>query len=174
MQSFFGSLVPAARIAALFGTQYQKAALRVVPPRRLAFSSTSTSLPCRRLNNAVARPATPLPMVMISTSASNLPLAAAGAEDLRAIVANPRPPLFVGRRLPLSALADLSNSGFYRILKSAILRSGCQVVPDRITLHYPRSRDDRIRAGLVFASHKFRVCDCELGGSDGTVAPRNA
>src|SRR6516162_10862911 len=93
MQSFFGSLVPAARIAALFGTQYQKAALRVVPPSPLAFSSTSTSLPCQRENRAVARPATPLPIVMTSTSASNLPLAAAGAEDLRAMVAKRRPPL---------------------------------------------------------------------------------
>src|SRR6516162_5483355 len=93
MQSFFGSLVPAARIAALFGTQYQKAALRVVPPSRLAFSSTSTSLPCQQLNKAVAKPATPLPIVMMSTSASNLPLAAAGAEDLRAMVAKRCPPL---------------------------------------------------------------------------------
>src|SRR6185312_5262070 len=112
MQSFLGSLVPAARIAALFGTQYQKAALRVVPPNRPAFSSTSTSLPCQRLNSAVASPATPLPIAITSTSASNLPLAAAGAEDLRAMVAKRRPPCWYCRRLPPSALADLSNFRF--------------------------------------------------------------
>src|SRR5580693_3664281 len=134
MQSFLGSLVPAARIAALFGTQYQKAALRVVPPSRPAFSSTSTSLPCQRENNAVARPATPLPIVITSTSASNLPLAAAGAEDLRAMVAKRRPPsvLFAGR-LPPSACPYLSNSGFYRILKSSIGRKCCQVWRDGLT-----------------------------------------
>src|SRR5262249_4986044 len=119
MQSFLGSLVPAARIAALFGTQYQKAALRVVPPSRLAFSSTSTLLPCQQLNSAVAKPAPRLPIVMMSTPASNLPLAAAGAEDLRAMVAKRRPPLLFCRRLPPSAPADLSKFGFYRILKSS-------------------------------------------------------
>src|SRR5581483_4906354 len=79
--------MPAARMAALFGTQYQNAALRVVPPSWPAFSSTRTLLPCQRLNNAVARPATPLPTTTISTSASNLPFAGAGAADLRAMVA---------------------------------------------------------------------------------------
>src|SRR5271168_5200750 len=92
MQSFLGSLVPAARMAALFGTQYQKAAFRVVPPSCDAFSRTRTLLPCQQLNNAVAKPATPLPIAMISGSASNLPLAAAGAEDFRAIVAKQCPP----------------------------------------------------------------------------------
>ena len=92
MQSFFGSLVPAARMAALFGTQYQNAALRVVPPSCDAFSRTRTLFPCQALNSAVAKPATPLPIVMTSNSASNLPLAAAGAEDLRAMVAKQCPP----------------------------------------------------------------------------------
>src|SRR5580700_1883303 len=87
MQSCFGSLVPAARIAALFGTQYQNAALRVVPPSCGAFSRTRTLLPRHALNKAVARPATPLPTAMMSNSPSNLPLAAAGAEDLRAMLA---------------------------------------------------------------------------------------
>src|SRR5580692_6797201 len=92
MQSFFGSLVPAARMAALFGTQYQNAAFRVVPPSCDAFSRTKTLLPCQALNKAVARPATPLPTAMMSNSASNLPLAAAGVEDLRAMVAKQVPP----------------------------------------------------------------------------------
>src|ERR1700733_4818898 len=87
MQSFFGSLVPAAFIAALFGTQYQKAALRVVPPSCDAFSRTRTLSPCQQVKSAVASPATPLPMTMTSNSPSNLPFAAAGAADLRAIVA---------------------------------------------------------------------------------------
>src|SRR5262249_5599515 len=108
MQSFFGSLVPAARMAALFGTQYQKAAFRVVPPSWDVFSSTRTLLPCQRLNKAVARPATPLPIVMTSTSASNLPLAAAGVEDLRAMVAMQVPLdfVFLKRLRPLSDFID--------------------------------------------------------------------
>jgi len=106
-------LVPAARIAALFGTQYQKAALRVVPPSLLAFSSTSTSLPCQWENRAVARPATPLPIVMTSTSASNLPLAAAGAEDLRAMVAKRRPPLVL--------FAEIAAVGMRRSFKFRFL-----------------------------------------------------
>src|SRR6516164_10618059 len=126
MQSFFGSLVQAARMAALFGTQYQKAAFRVVPPSWDVFSSTRTLLPCQQLNKAVARPATPLPIVITSTSASNLPLAAAGAEDLRAMVAKRRPPLvLLAGRLPPSACPYLSNSGFYRILKISIGRKCC-------------------------------------------------
>jgi len=85
----------------LFGTQYQNAALVVVPPSCDAFSSTRTLLPCQQANKAVAKPATPLPIAMMSTSASNLPLAAAGAEDLRAKVAKVRPPLFsIEERLP--------------------------------------------------------------------------
>src|ERR1051325_4392876 len=87
MQSFLGSLVPAARIAALFGTQYQNAALRVVPPSCDAFSRTRTLSPSQQVNRAVARPATPLPTTMTSNSPSNLPLAAPGAADLRAMVA---------------------------------------------------------------------------------------
>jgi len=47
-------------------------------------------------------------------------LAGAGAEDLRAMVAKHVLPHVVGKRLAPSALADLSNSEFYRILKSAI------------------------------------------------------
>src|SRR6516162_5160401 len=111
MQSFFGSLVPAARMAALFGTQYQKAAFRVVPPSWDVFSSTRTLLPCQRLNKAVARPATPLPIVMTSTSASNLPLAAAGVEDLRAMVAMQVLPRFCFLK-KIAAARDLSRFGF--------------------------------------------------------------
>src|SRR6516164_634842 len=111
MQSFFGSLVQAARMAALFGTQYQKAAFRVVPPSWDVFSSTRTLLPCQQLNKAVARPATPLPIVITSTSASNLPLAAAGVEDLRAMVAMQVLPRFCFFEKIAAAF------GFYRFLK---------------------------------------------------------
>src|SRR5579883_3233049 len=119
MQSFFGSWMPAARMATLFGTQYQNAALRVVPPSCAAFSRTRTLLPCPRLNKAVASPATPLPTAMMSTSASNLPLALAGAADLRGMLATRRPPLVqlagVCRRARRRSFKILE---FYRKLKT--------------------------------------------------------
>src|SRR5260370_145229 len=85
MQSAFGSVSPSLRIAALLGTQYQKAALRVVPPISGAFSSTMTSSPSQRENKAADNPPAPLPTTTTSTSASNA-LARAGAADLRLAV----------------------------------------------------------------------------------------
>src|SRR5260370_41047352 len=48
--------MPNARIGSLFGTQYQNAALRAVPPSSGAFSSRITSLPSHRENKAEGRP----------------------------------------------------------------------------------------------------------------------
>src|ERR1700733_8905230 len=80
MQSFFGSVKPIARIGALFGTQYQNAALRVVPPISGAFSRMITSLPSQRENKAVERPPAPLPTTTTSTSTSKA-LGRAGDAD---------------------------------------------------------------------------------------------
>jgi hypothetical protein len=82
MQSLFGSSIPNERIAALFGTQYQKAALRVVPPRSGAFSRRRTSFPNHRENKAAESPPAPDPTTTISTSASK-PFGRVGADEPR-------------------------------------------------------------------------------------------
>src|ERR1700722_12919174 len=82
MQSFFESVRPCLRIAALLGTQYQKAAFRVVPPISEAFSRTITSSPSQRANNAADRPPAPLPTTTMSTSASKA-FGCAGAAERR-------------------------------------------------------------------------------------------
>src|SRR5580700_4947822 len=85
MQSLFGSSIPNERIAALFGTQYQKAALRVVPPRSGAFSRRRTSFPSHRENKAAESPPAPDPTTTISTSASKL-FGRTGAAEARSAV----------------------------------------------------------------------------------------
>src|ERR1700722_19627863 len=82
MQSFFESVRPCFRIAALLGTQYQKEAFRVVPPISEAFSRTITSSPSQRANNAADRPPAPLPTTTMSTSASKA-FGCAGAAERR-------------------------------------------------------------------------------------------
>src|SRR5271156_207912 len=82
MQSLFGSSIPRERIAALFGTQYQKAALRVVPPSSGAFSRRRTSFPNHRENKAAESPPAPDPTTTILASASN-PFGRAGADEPR-------------------------------------------------------------------------------------------
>src|SRR2546425_2086566 len=64
--------MPAALIAALFGTQYQKAALNAVPPSVEAFSRISTLLPYQREKSADGRPLPPPPTTTMSYSASKL------------------------------------------------------------------------------------------------------
>src|SRR5436190_23714825 len=63
--------MPALRMAALLGTQYQYAALNEVPPSVAAFSRTRTLLPSQRENNAAGNPAPPPPHTTMSYSASN-------------------------------------------------------------------------------------------------------
>ena len=58
--------MPAFFIASLFGTQYQKAALAVVPPMLPAFSRITALLPCQRAKSAEARPPQPLPATTTS------------------------------------------------------------------------------------------------------------
>ena len=62
--------MPLSRIAWLLGTQYQKAALRVVPPTSGAFSRISTLLPSQREKSAVARPPAPAPTQTMSKAPS--------------------------------------------------------------------------------------------------------
>src|ERR1700750_2361670 len=78
--------MPAARIGSLFGTQYQTATLRAVPPSSGAFSSRTTSLPSQRLNSAAGSPPPPPPTTTMSASTSTVPLAGAGAGDSRAAI----------------------------------------------------------------------------------------
>src|SRR4051794_16349336 len=71
------------RIAALFGTQYQNAALRAVPPSSGAFSRSTTSLPTQRANRAAGRPPPPPPTTTMSASTSNGASAETGAAEAR-------------------------------------------------------------------------------------------
>jgi hypothetical protein len=82
MQSFLESVKPIAHIGTLLGTQYQNAALRVVPPISAAFSRMIASLPSQRENKAVERPPAPLPTTTTSTSTSKA-LGRAGDADRR-------------------------------------------------------------------------------------------
>src|SRR5918999_949987 len=81
-QSSSRSSSPSARSGSLLGTQYQKAALRAVPPSWGAFSSRITSLPSQRLNSAAGSPPPPPPTTTTSASASKVP-SPAGAADSR-------------------------------------------------------------------------------------------
>jgi len=71
--------LPSARIASLFGTQYQNAAFAAVPPSSGAFSSRITSLPSQRPNSAAGSPPPPPPTTTMSASASKAPCAAGAA-----------------------------------------------------------------------------------------------
>src|SRR3954454_20223742 len=64
----------------LFGTQYQNAALRAVPPSSGAFSSRITSSPSQRANSADGSPPPPPPTTTTSAVASQ-PFGATGAAD---------------------------------------------------------------------------------------------
>src|SRR5213596_1543396 len=102
-KSGFGSAMPALRMAALFGTQYQNAALLVVPPMLPAFSRITALLPCHRANSADARPPQPLPQTTMSYSPSNLGSAASARSVARpkpaaATAADPAPALLMKRR----------------------------------------------------------------------------
>ena len=66
------SSIPALRMAALLGTQYQYAALNDVPPRVAAFSRIRTLLPSQRENSATGRPAPPPPQTTMSYSESKV------------------------------------------------------------------------------------------------------
>src|SRR5580700_9636818 len=82
MQSLLGSARPRLRICRLLGTQYQKAALRVVPPSSAAFSRRMTSFPSQRENNAAESPPAPPPTTMTSASESK-EVGATGVADRR-------------------------------------------------------------------------------------------
>src|SRR5215210_5163735 len=69
----------------LWGTQYQNAAFRAVPPSRSAFSRSTTSSPSQRANNAVGSPAPPPPTTTTSACTSTAP-AAAGRADSRVAI----------------------------------------------------------------------------------------
>ena len=164
MQSFFGSLVPAARIAALFGTQYQKAALRVVPPNCDGLFQHQHLVAVPAANSAVASPAMPLPIDdNVELRASNLPFAAAGAADLRAMVAIASSLLYEEDcRRP--ALADLSNSA---ILSNPEKPNGQKMLSGlarcRNIVFHPRSWDDRISRGAYCRRRTIGVRNGELG-----------
>src|SRR5271165_4464571 len=85
MQSLLGSARPRLRISRLFGTQYQKAALRVVPPSSAAFSRRMTSFPNQRENNAAESPPAPPPTIMTSASESK-EVGATGVADRRGAI----------------------------------------------------------------------------------------
>src|SRR3954468_7421759 len=84
MKSASPSVIPRSRIGALFGTQYQNAALRAVPPSWGAFSRRTTSSPSQRANRAAGSPPPPPPTTTMSASMSNGASAAAGAAAARA------------------------------------------------------------------------------------------
>src|SRR4028119_1450573 len=92
--------MPAARIASLSGTQYQKAALRAVPPSSGAFSSSTTSLPSHRLNSAVGRPPPPPPTTTTSVTTSAGRSSRTGAADSRGGVCGTASGVDTGTSLP--------------------------------------------------------------------------
>src|SRR4029078_6773652 len=103
--------MPALTMAALFGTQYQYAALNDVPPRVAAFSSTMTLLPSQRENNAAGSPAPPPPQTTTSYSASNASAAAASLPESvmapKVAAAPPAPATFrKSRREAFGVLCD--------------------------------------------------------------------
>ncbi|MCY1250948.1 hypothetical protein D9M72_646470 [compost metagenome] len=81
MQSSLRSSMPSALIGSLLGTQYQKAALRAVPPSSGAFSRSMTSLPNQRLKSADDSPPAPPPTITMSVSSSNLSETLAAADS---------------------------------------------------------------------------------------------
>src|SRR5215210_5961502 len=69
----------------LWGTQYQNAAFRAVPPSRSAFSRSTTSSPSQRANSAVGSPPPPPPTTTTSACTSTAPAAARRADSRVAI-----------------------------------------------------------------------------------------
>src|SRR3954467_8792788 len=87
----------------LFGTQYQNAALRAVPPSSGAFSSRITSSPSQRAKSAAGRPPPPPPTPPTPAARAAAPPptppwavrpaapAPTGAADARSIIAHLQP-----------------------------------------------------------------------------------
>src|SRR5713226_6909852 len=103
--------MPAALMAALFGTQYQKAAFNAVPPSFGAFSRISTLLPSQREKSAAGRPPPPPPATTTSYSASKVAACASAASRVMApnvaAAAVPTPAVLrKSRRVGLGVLPD--------------------------------------------------------------------
>src|SRR5215207_11164036 len=81
--------MPRAVIGSLCGTQYQKAALRAVPPSSGAFSRRTTSSPSQRLNSAAGSPPPPPPTTTTSACTSTGPVSAGRAVSRTAIPSEP-------------------------------------------------------------------------------------